>query len=94
MTTNRCYRDALCPFEVIATFEREGFNKYKALYITTFLEHIVDTYMNEHVILNDGSKGQIVLKNREQLARPTIYLQNKEFLDLSKHPDLFIQAII
>ena len=94
MTTNRCYRDALCPFEVITTFEREGFNKYKALYISTFLEHIVDTYMNEHVILNDGSKGQIVLKNREQLARPTIYLQNKEFLDLSKHPDLFIQAII
>lgn len=75
MTTNRCYRDALCPFEVITTFEREGFNKYKALYISTFLEHIVDT-TNEHVILNDGSKGQIVLKNREQLARPT-YLFTK-----------------
>ena len=94
MTTNRCYRGALCPFEVIATFEKEGFSKYKPEFIGTFLEHIVDTYMNEHVVLNNGCKGQIVLKNREQLARPTIYLQNKEFLDLSKHPDIYIQAII
>lgn len=94
MTTSRCYRGAICPFEVVATFEKEGFQKYNKDYVNTFLNHIVDTYMNNHVVLNNGSKGQIVYKNKEQLARPTIFLPTKEFVDLTKHPELYIQAII
>lgn len=94
MTTARCYRDALCPFEVIATFEREGFHKYNPSYVTTFLNHIVDSYMNNQVLLNNGNKGQIVWKNKEQLARPTLYLPSQKFLDLTKHPELFIESII
>jgi putative nucleotidyltransferase with HDIG domain len=94
MTTNRVYRDAICPFEVIAQFEREGFDKYNQEYISVFLNHIVDTYMNYHVLLNNGTYGQIVLKNKNQLARPTIYLPSKEFLDLSKHPEYYIKEIV
>lgn len=94
MTSKRCYRDAICPFEVIATFEKEGFHKYNPIYVTTFLNHIVDSYMNDNVLLSNGRHGQIVWKNKEQLARPTIYLPTREFVDLSKHPELFIQSII
>ena len=94
MTSKRCYRDAICPFEVIATFEKEGFHKYNPTYVSTFLNHIVDSYMNDNVLLNNGRNGQIVWKNKDQLARPTIYLPTREFVDLSKHPELFIQAII
>ncbi len=94
MTTSRCYRDAICPFEVIATFEKEGFEKYNKNYISVFLNHIVDTYMNNQVLLNNGNKGQIIWKNKEYLARPTLFLPSREFLDLAKHPELYIQAII
>ncbi len=94
MTTKRCYRDAICPFEVIDTFEQEGFDKYNAEYANVFLNHIVDTYMNYNVVLNNGRSGKIVLKNKENLARPTIYLPSKEFLDLSQHPELSIHQII
>ncbi|MGN0170112.1 MAG: HD-GYP domain-containing protein [Lachnospiraceae bacterium] len=94
MTSKRCYRDAICPFEVIATFEKEGFHKYNPTYVTTFLNHIVDSYMHNNVILNNGSSGQIVWKNKDQLARPTIYLPTREFVDLSQHPELSIQEIM
>lgn len=94
MTSNRCYRDAICPFEVIEAFEKEGFHKYNPTFISTFLNHVVDTYMNYEVMLNNGSTGQIVWKNKDMLGRPTIYLPSKEFLDLSKHPEIQIQKII
>lgn len=94
MTTNRCYREALCPFEVIATFEKEGYHKYRSHYLMTFLSHVVDTYMNNRVMLNDGSYGKIVLKNKNSLSSPTVYSDNHHFIDLSQHPDLFIQAIV
>ncbi|MEG0805058.1 MAG: HD-GYP domain-containing protein [Lachnospiraceae bacterium] len=94
MTSNRCYRNALCPFEVIATFEKEGFQKYKPQFVTTFLEHIVDTYMNNRVMLNDGSFCKIVLKNRINFSCPTVYSEDHQFIDLSQHPDLYIQAIV
>lgn len=94
MTTDRVYREAICPFEVIETFEQEGFSKYNKHYTMVFLNHIVDTYMNYHVRLNDGSLGQIVLKNKKDLARPTLYLSSKEYLDLAMHPELYIKEII
>ncbi len=36
MTSARKYRTPLCPFEVIAEFEKDGLSKYKPQYILTF----------------------------------------------------------
>ena len=94
MTSNRCYRKGLCPFEVIATFEREGLEKYEAEYILTFLTHIIDTYMGNSVLLNDGSIGNILMINSQRLSRPLVRLTTNEYIDLSKHPELHIQAIV
>ncbi len=94
MTSNRCYRKGLCPFEVIATFEREGLEKYDAEYILTFLTHIIDTYMGNSVLLNDGSIGNILMINNRKLSRPLVRLTSNEYIDLGKHPELYIQAII
>lgn len=94
MTSNRCYRIGLCPFEVVANFEREGFHKYNTRQVRSFLNRVVDSYMNNHVVLSNGNHGQIVWKNPEYLARPTIYLPTRNFIDLSVHPELYIQAII
>lgn len=75
MTANRCYRDGLCPFEVIAIFEKEGLTQFNPKYILTFLDHIANTYINNEVLLSDGSSGKIVLINKK-LTRPTIQLDN------------------
>ena len=93
MTANRCYRDGLCPFEVIAMFESEGLTKFNPKYILTFLEHIANTYINNQVLLNDGSQGKIILIN-QKLTRPTVQLNNGDFVNLENRLDLYVQAII
>ena len=37
MTSDRTYRSAICPFEVIHMFEREGLTKYEVEYLLPFL---------------------------------------------------------
>lgn len=94
MTSNRCYRKGICPFEVISTFERKGFERYETKYLLPFLHHIIDTYIGNSVLLNDGSSGKIIMINRQFLARPIVSTAAVTYLDLSKHPELYIQAII
>lgn len=94
MTSDRCYRKGLCPFEVITIFEREGFVKFDPTCLFTFLTHIIDTFMGNCVLLNDGSFGKIIFINKQSLSRPVIRTAANEYLDLAKHPELYIQAII
>lgn len=93
MTAARVYRGPLCPFQVIEIFEKEGLQKYDAGYILTFLENVVHTYMNNRVVLSDGTEGDIVFINHSCLSRPMIKSGDK-FIDLSKEHDLYIEKII
>ena len=94
MTCNRCYRKGICPFEVIATFERKGFERYESQYLLPFLSRIIDTYIGNSVLLNDGSSGKIILINKQYLSRPVVSTAANKYLDLSRHPELYIQSII
>lgn len=93
MTSARIYRGSLCPFQVIATFESEGLQKYDTQMIMTFLENIVNTYMLNRVRLNNGMEGDIIFINKQCLSRPTIKCGN-EYIDLSLEPDLYIESIV
>lgn len=94
MTCNRCYRKGICPFEVIAAFERKGFERYDSKYLLPFLTHIIDTYIGNSVLLNDGSSGKIIMINKQSLSRPVISTPSNKYLDLTQHPELYIQAVI
>lgn len=93
MTSARVYRGPLCPFKAIALFESEGLQKYDTRYIMTFLENVVNTYLLNKVLLNNGQVGTIVYINRDKLSAPTIKTKNG-FLDLSAHPDITIEALV
>jgi len=93
MTSPRSYRGALCPFKAIEVFEQEGLYKYDPKFIMTFLENIGSTYLNNNILLSDGRKGEIVMLNKLTLSKPMIKC-NQEFIDLSKFPELTIEAII
>ena len=93
MTAARVYRGPLCPLSVIEIFEKEGLQKYETEYIMTFLENIVQTYMNNHVRLSDGQIGKIIYVNKQWYSRPTLAVESG-FLDLTRHPELKIEAII
>ncbi|MCR5654122.1 MAG: HD-GYP domain-containing protein, partial [Lachnospiraceae bacterium] len=72
MTSNRSYRDALCPFTVITTFEDDGLQKYDPKFLLTFLENVVNTFVNQTVRLSNGLEGRIIFINPVSLTRPTI----------------------
>ena len=93
MTAARSYRAPLCPFEVIAEFEKDGLQKYKPKYILTFLENIANAYQNNRVMLNDGTSARIVLLNHRRLSKPLVQLDDGACIDLEKSP-LYIKAII
>lgn len=93
MTAARSYRAPLCPFEVIAEFEKNGLQKYKPKYILTFLENIANAYQNNRVMLSDGTSARIVLLNHRRLSKPLVQLDDGACIDLEKSP-LYIKAII
>lgn len=93
MTANRVYRQGLCPFDVIKLFEEDGLHRYDPHIMMTFLNNIVNTYINNTIRLNDGTIGEIIMINSMNLTCPIIKAEDK-FIDLSKHPELKIEAII
>ncbi len=93
MTSARVYRDALCPFKVIEVFEEEGYRKYDVNYILTFLENVVDSYIRNRCLLNDGREGDIIFINKHKLSRPIVQC-GTEYVDLSVHPDLYIECLL
>lgn len=94
MTSARVYRGALCPFKVIEIFEHEGLQKYDTKYILTFIENVLNTYIQSRVRLSDGRTGEVIMINKQMLSRPLIR-SGSNYIDLSKEPDaVYIEEII
>ncbi|MBR5422351.1 MAG: HD-GYP domain-containing protein [Lachnospiraceae bacterium] len=94
MTANRVYREGLCPFRVIEIFEEEGLQKYEISYIMKFLENVVNTYIDNRVMLNDGRIGTVRWINKQRLSKPMLEMADGTFLELGKEPKLSIQRIL
>lgn len=93
MTADRVYRKGICPFEVIRQFEAEGFQKYDTEVLLTFLNGIINTYLHETVLLNNGEQGEIVRIHEQSLSQPMIYTGSR-FIDLTNEPSLKIVQIL
>ncbi|MBR3514895.1 MAG: HD-GYP domain-containing protein [Lachnospiraceae bacterium] len=94
MTANRVYREGMCPFRVIETFEEEGFHKYEVAYIMKFLENVVNTYIDNRVMLNDGRIGTVRWINKQRLSKPMLEMTDGTFLELGKERGLRIDKIL
>lgn len=93
MTTDRPYRKAICPFEVIHMFEREGLVKYDVKFLLPFLEKAAHAYVNTRVKLSNGETGRVIMINRKELSRPVVKVGDI-YHDLSTETSLHIQDII
>ena len=94
MTANRVYREGMCPFRVIEIFEEEGFHKYEVTYILKFLENVVNTYIDNRVLLSDGRIGTVRWINKQRLSKPMLEMTDGTFLELEKSPGLHIEKIL
>lgn len=93
MTAARVYRGPLCPFTVIDLFEKEGLQQYDPRYIMTFLENVVNTYIQNRCRLSNGQEGDIIYINKERLSRPMIQC-GEEYINLTTRTDLSIECLL
>lgn len=93
MTAARVYRGPMCPFRVIEVYEAEGFQKYDVQYLLTFLENVVNTYIQNRCRLSDGREGDIIYINRFNLSRPIVQC-GTEYVNLAERPGLSIEALV
>lgn len=93
MTAARVYRGPMCPFRVIEVYEAEGFQKYDVQYLLTFLENVVNTYIQNRCRLSDGREGDIIYINRFNLSRPVVQC-GTEYINLAERPGLSIEALV
>lgn len=92
MTANRCYRDGLCPFDVIASMEDmgEGFHPY---FLKIFLQNTASAYLGADAELTTGDTGRVHEINPDNVAYPKIQLKNGDIIDLSENRNIFIEKI-
>lgn len=94
MTSNRPYRNRMCPFEVIKNFEMQTFGKLDTRVLTVFLQNIASSYIHDLIELNTGEICEIVFINPNRIWQPIVQLGN-EYIDLSRDNDnRYIKAII
>lgn len=93
MTANRVYRSAMCPFDVVARFEENGFLHFETEYLLVFLHNIVDSYLHSKVLLSNGEKAEIILINRQKGSRPLVMTSSGKPIDLNVEKDIRITHI-
>ncbi len=93
MTAARVYRGPMCPFRAIEIFEQDGLQKYDPQYILTFLENVVNTYIQNRCRLSDGREAEIIFVNKEKLSRPMVRC-GEDYINLADHPNLTIESLL
>jgi putative nucleotidyltransferase with HDIG domain len=93
MTAARCYREAICPFTVIEEFEVNSLKHYDPKYILPLMETIAQSYTGNNVRLSDGTVGEVILINKQNLSRPMIRTKN-DYIDLSRNKSIKIEAVL
>lgn len=84
---------ALPPFEAMKQLQETDYQKFDYRFLTTFIAHVSENYIQHEVLLTDGRIGTILMLNKEDLSKPLIQIGNL-FVDLTKQKNLAIQKIL
>ncbi|OOM40277.1 cyclic di-GMP phosphodiesterase response regulator RpfG [Clostridium beijerinckii] len=93
INSDRGYKKKRLPFEALQIVKNESLGKLDYEYVKIFLEHVIDYYTGEEVLLNTNEKCKIIQMNVNNLEKPLI-LKGEEFIDLEKEKKLYIKEIL
>lgn len=93
MTSDRVYREAICPFDVMHMFEREGVIKYDVKFLLPFLDRAAQSFVNAKVKLSNGEIGRVIMINKKELSKPIVKVKDK-FYDLSRDNSVSIRKVL
>ncbi len=93
VNSDRTYKKSKGPFEVLELIQEESLGKLDYEYSKVFLDHIINYYMGEKVLLNTKEVCKIIQININDLTRPLL-LGNDGFIDLKKEKHLFVEELV
>ncbi|WP_446897360.1 hypothetical protein ACSVC9_10065 [Clostridium sp. LBM24168] len=73
--------------------QNESLGKLDCQYSTIFLNHIIDYYIGEKVLLNNEQSYKVIQVNINDLTNPLL-LDSNGFLDLRKEKNLYIKSLV
>lgn len=93
VTSNRYHEKIKNPFEPLKIIKEESLSKLDKRYCDMFLNHVINYFMGENVVLNDNRICKIVKLSTNDLLNPTL-LYNDSLLDLKEEKNLYVKKII
>lgn len=94
MTSARTWRSSLCPFQVIANFERGGFYQYDMDSLQKILEHFACSQIGRVVRLSNGTECKVKIINPFTLSKPIVEDEFGQIINLSTDNELTIETVL
>ena len=93
INSDRIYKKKKLPFQALQIISNESLGKLDYEYVKIFLEHIVNYYTGEEVLLNTNERCKIIQMNVNNLEKPLV-LKHGEFIDLEKEKNIYIKEML
>lgn len=93
VNSNRIYKKSTGPFEALEIIRKESLGKLDYEYCNIFLNHVINYYVGESVLLNMKRTCKIIQIDLNNLDRPLL-LDDNDFIDLKHHKDLYIEELV
>ncbi|WP_307324080.1 HD-GYP domain-containing protein [Evansella vedderi] len=91
VSSDRVYRNKYAPLEALNELVKDVYNgRLNGEIVLPFVNHIMNGYMGNKVVLSDGRRGQIVHLHIDEIYRPLVMLDDGQCIDLRKHRTIAI----
>ncbi|OPJ62242.1 HD-GYP domain-containing protein [Clostridium oryzae] len=93
LSSGRSEKECKGPFDTLQILHEESLGKLDPTYCDMFINHIVNYFMGEMVLLNDKRTCKVIQVQMNDLTRPLL-LDDNGFLDLRNEKDLFVEKLL
>lgn len=93
VNSDRPYRKRMGPFSALETIRKESIGKLDYEFCKMFIEHVVNYYIGEKVLLNNNKVCRIVQVDFKDLLRPLLF-SDLGFIDLKSEKRLSIEKLM
>jgi HD-GYP domain-containing protein (c-di-GMP phosphodiesterase class II) len=93
VNSSKYHKKVRGPFEALRIIQEQSLEKLDCKYCSVFLNHIINYFMGENVLLNNGKKCKVIQVQINDLTNPLL-LSEDNFLDLRKEKDLYVEKLI
>lgn len=93
VNSTRLYSVAKGPFDALELIEQQSFGALDYEYSKVFLEHLINFYISENVLLSNNKIAKIIQIDINDLGRPLL-LDDQGFVDLKKQSHISIDRLL